>query len=57
MQVSVELENADGSLQLKTTATQVLFAGFLRAFEGFDIGVEGGLQACSAALHGCFGLC
>ncbi|KAL3144457.1 hypothetical protein ABBQ32_004201 [Trebouxia sp. C0010 RCD-2024] len=38
--VSVELENADGSLQLKTTATQVLFAGFLRAFEGFDIGVE-----------------
>ena len=41
MQVDVELENADGSLQLKTSAIQVMFAGFLRAFEDFDTGATG----------------
>ena len=41
MQVTVDIASTDGSLQLKADATQVLFPGFLRAFENFDTGATG----------------
>lgn len=49
--MSVQIENADGSLQLKANGTQVLFAGFLRAFQNFDTGTTGAPQASAAVLH------
>lgn len=41
-QVTIDISSADGSLQLKADAVQVLFAGFLKAFESFDTSVKGG---------------
>ena len=52
MQVTVDIASTDGSLQLKADATQVLFPGFLKAFENFDAGATGWWQHVSAAqLH------
>lgn len=52
VQVIVDIASTDGSLQLQANATQVLFPGFLRAFENFDTGATGWWQqVCSTQLH------
>ena len=40
-QVSVDIFSTDGKLQLRADAVQVIYAGFLRAFENFDTGNTG----------------
>ncbi len=40
MQVSAEISSADGSLKLRASGTQVLFAGHLKAYEDFDTGKQ-----------------
>ena len=52
MQVTIDIASTDGSLQLQANATQVLFPGFLRAFENFDTRATGWWQqACATQLH------
>ncbi len=50
VQLSVEFTSADGSLKLRASGSQVVFAGYLRAFEDFDTGKEG-----SSGKHTAFG--
>ncbi|KAL0040585.1 hypothetical protein WJX77_011670 [Trebouxia sp. C0004] len=40
-QLSVEFTSADGRLKLRASGSQVVFAGYLKAFEDFDTGKEG----------------
>jgi len=51
MQLSVEFTSVDGSLKLRASGSQVVFAGYLKAFEDFDTGKEG-----SSGKHTAFGL-
>ncbi len=51
MQLSVEFTSADGSLKLRASGSQVVFAGYLKAFEDFDTGKEG-----SSGKHTAFGV-
>ena len=50
MQLSVEFTSADGNLKLRASGSQVVFAGYLKAFEDFDTGKEG-----SSGKHTAFG--
>lgn len=52
MQLSVEFTSVDGSLKLRASGSQVVFAGYLKAFEDFDTGKEsssGKRSACGFA--------
>lgn len=41
LQVTVNIGSKDGSLQLRVDASQVLFAGYLRAWDDFKSGKQG----------------
>lgn len=41
LQISVEISGEEGKLKLRAAGSQILFAGYLRAFENFNTGQEG----------------
>lgn len=56
MQLSVEITSTDGSLKLRASGSQVVFAGYLKAFENFDTGKEGS-SGKHTTFRSAFGFC